>query len=337
MLSSGDLESRHHGHKAPSGTGDTLSLLSDVPDRRSPSTRNPEALPSDRQDVQSSLFLVLHLALHNPDNICYQNSFALALIWTYLHTHLQEGREHGRGRGTITEAFCSAILTLRPTALASLQVWKDLLRGWRQPHRQHDVCEFACFVLAKLRPNMLQGEWSARRHDSELGEFDHGCLFNPIPLRIPANAHSIQDCIHSWNDQARTTAHALTHAVDVVVIQLARFAQLSGGRYRKFTGQIVDLHHIRMPVFSNGLQSQWLPFSLCAGIVHIGRSPFSGHYRAFLRTERTMSRDCSLRPHPDQPDATYFADDGIPAVLATDADWSFIHRNAYMLWYVRDN
>ena len=128
-----------------------------------------------------------------------------------------------------------------------------------------------------------------------------------------------------------------THAVDVVVIQLARFAQLSGGRYRKFTGQIVDLHHIQMPVFSNGLQSQWLPFSLCAGIVHIGRSPFSGHYRAFLRTERTMSRDCSLRPHPDQPDATYFADDGIPAVLATDADWSFIHRNAYMLWYVRDN
>ena len=195
VLSSGDLESRHHGHKAPSGTGDTLSLLSDVPDRRSPSTRNPEALPSDRQDVQSSLFLVLHLALHNPDNICYQNSFALALIWTYLHTHLQEGREHGRGRGTITEAFCSAILTLRPTALASLQVWTDLLRGWRQPHRQHDVCEFACFVLAKLRPNMLQGEWSARRHDSELGEFDHGCLFNPIPLRIPANAHSIQDCI----------------------------------------------------------------------------------------------------------------------------------------------
>eukprot|EP00439_Symbiodinium_sp_Y106_P054033 s7031_g7.t1 len=60
------------------------------------------------------------------------------------------------------------------------------------------------------------------------------------------------------------------------------------------------------------------------------------HYRAFLRTERTMSRDCSLGPHPDQPDATYFADDGIPAVLATDADWSFIHRNAYMLWYVRD-
>ena len=116
------------------------------------------------------------------------------------------------------------------------QVWRDLLRGWRQPRRQHDVCEFACFVLDKLRPSMLHGEWSARRHDPMLGEFAHGCLFNPIPLCIPDNAHSIQDCIHSWNDQARTTAHALTHTVEVVVIQLARFTQLSGGRYRKFHG-----------------------------------------------------------------------------------------------------
>ena len=184
---------------------------------------------------------------------------------------------------------------------------------------------------------MLHGEWSARRHDPMLGEFAHGCLFNPIPLCIPDNAHSIQDCIHSWNDQARTTAHALTHTVEVVVIQLARFTQLSGGRYRKFTGQIVDLHHIRMPVFSNGLQSQWIPFSLCVGIVHIGRSPFSGHYRAFLRNDGTSSRDSSLEPHPDQHVAAYIADDGIPAVPTTDADWSFIHRNAYMLGYVRDN
>ena len=64
--------------------------------------------------------------------------------------------------------------------------------------------------------------------------------------------------------------------------------------------------NIRMPVFSNGLQSQWIPFSLCAGIIHIGRSPFSGHYRAFLQElMRTLSRDSSLGLHPDQPVATY--------------------------------
>ena len=143
------------------------------------------------------------------------------------------------------------------------------------------------------------------------------------------------ECSSLWNDQDQASAHALTHSTNAVIIQLARFTRRSGGRYRKYTGSIPEMQNILMPVFTDELQTQWVPFTLCAGIIHIGRSPFSGHYRAFLLSDETSSGVGSREPHPDQYAKAFITDDWIPAEAATDMDWSLIQHNAYMLGYVR--
>ena len=334
MLSSRDLEPRNNGDQTASGDVLIVPELGDVSDRSALTARNAEALPDDRQDVQGTLLAVLHLALENNGNTCYQNSFVLALLWTYISTGTQARRGHG-GRGFVMQALCDGILHNMSSSLYSLQAWRDLIRDWHNPHLQHDVCEFACYALARLRPAMLQGEWLARCMDPELRDTDHGSLFSPIPMRIPPNAQAVQDCIHLWNDQDQASVHALTHSTNAVIIQLARFTRRSGGRYRKYTGSIPEMQNILMPVFTDELQTQWVPFTLCAGIIHIGRSPFSGHYRAFLLSDETSSGVGSREPHPDQYANAFITDDWIPAEAATDMDWSLIQHNAYMLWYVR--
>ena len=133
------------------------------------------------------------------------------------------------------------------------------------------------------------------------------------PDAYPPNAQAVQDCIHLWNDQDQASVHALTHSTNAVIIQLARFTRRSGGRYRKYTGSIPEMQNILMPVFTDELQTQWVPFTLCAGIIHIGRSPFSGHYRAFLLSDETSSGVGSREPHPDQYANAFITDDWIPA------------------------
>ena len=191
MLSSRDLEPGNNGDQTLSGNVLIVPELGDVSHRSAPSARNAEALPDDRQDVQGPLLAVLHLALDNTGNTCYQNSFVLALLWTYISTGKQARRGHG-GRGFVMQALCDGILLNMSSSLnlCSLQAWRDLVQEWRNPHLQHDVCEFACYALARLRPAMLQGEWLARCMDPVLRDTDHGSLYSPIPMRIPPQCTS---------------------------------------------------------------------------------------------------------------------------------------------------
>ena len=118
--------------------------------------------------------------------------------------------------------------------------------------------------------------------------------------------------------------------------QSARFEPLSVERYRKHTGQIVVMQHILMPVFTGELDTQWIPYKLASGVLHLGRSPYSGHYRSFLIRDVASSGDESHELHPNQFVHTFLTDDGHDAAATSEEDLTLIQRNVYMLWYIRD-
>ena len=67
----------------------------------------------------------------------------------------------------------------------------------------------------------------------------------------------------------------------------------------------------------------------------MGRSPTSGHYRAFLNSWGEVGR--ADNPHEPYifPVDTLVTEDGQPAQKATDEDVEVIYRNVYMVWCLK--
>ena len=66
--------------------------------------------------------------------------------------------------------------------LSAYRAFGFCLLGWRQPHAQQDIVEFADFVLPKLVPDHRCTEWQARRsEDGVLRCLDRGFLNNCLP------------------------------------------------------------------------------------------------------------------------------------------------------------
>ena len=214
------------------------------------------------------------------------------------------------------------------------------MQQWPRPQQQHDIGEFAMHALPKLRTSMMQGYWGARVRAGTPGyiaghEVDRGPLHMPIMMSIPEDPCKLQQCVEAWCQQ--DDVHALGYASPLILVQLGRFRVRSHRHVRKFKG-LVDLDGvIEMPIFAQE-HSQALnriSYRVVAGAFHVGNTPASGHYRAFL----SEAGDARGPVNPGEPlrvlENSFETDDGrIPCKLDR-ADHSLILHNTYLVWLLK--
>ena len=176
---------------------------------------------------------------------------------------------------TLLNGACDSLVKAIP--------WSAILQGWSRPHRQHDVGAFACHALAKLRNDLMFGNWIARLADPISRDLDSGPQHLPITVVIPEGASSIQECIQAWHQQH--TLHALGVAPPLLVLQLGRFRQRASRHVAKYRGILTLQGVVNMPCYNDaqqGLDVHMVPYKIISGVFHIGATPSSGHYRALL-------------------------------------------------------
>ena len=156
--------------------------------------------PSGAAAAETPFKQVGNLALHNPNNYCYQNTFVLTWMWTMLHSHAAQGhrrlKEDIVGQGY---TFMQQLLQRQPRRLHHAMAWSTYIQSWPRQQAQHDVAEFSTHALKLLNPPCMQGHWQSRLQDPVLRIFDQGVLTAPLVLPVPDPATCIQDCVNEWH------------------------------------------------------------------------------------------------------------------------------------------
>ena len=78
-----------------------------------------------------------------------------------------------------------------------------------------------------------------------------------------------------------------------------------------------------LPVFTEGLSLSHHRFRFRAGIIHLGETPCTGHYRAILK--------------PSAGQTLFITDDGVPAVKITRAQEETVRANLYLCFFTSDS
>ena len=287
-----------------------------------------------QQTPEDAARTVRSLVLHNPHSYCYQHATVLSWAWTSIQTQMIQGRQRVHADVTGREhVLLQQLLRQRPRRLHQLSSWVALTQTWRRPQNQHDAGEFLTFLLRLLQPSCMQGCWQARIQDPHVRIYDSGILGAPIMLDIPEGSNCLQDCVNAWHYQL--APHGLRAPTSTLVFQLARFQHTPGRPVRKLQARLSLSTCLRIPVFTVGLQTQWHEYSVTSGMYHIGRTPSSGHYRAFL-TNWGREGDAANRDEPrDYYTHTFLTEDGQSAQLVGPDDIEQLYRNTYILWCTR--
>ena len=214
----------------------------------------------------------------------------------------------------------TALLSLSgPTRLLQVRGWPNLLRGWRQPARQHDAAEFVHHVLHTLRPSCMEATWQQRRGDEVR---DVGTTMSPMLLPIQGCVQ-LQHCVRQW--ARHDGVHALHSAPPLVCLQLNRFSG-QHPNIRKNLDEIL-LGDVQIPVFvGHSARVRHVLYRPAASVVHIGDSPHAGHYRALLLPQvehRELGDLCGAR----------LTEDGTESVaISADVLFDVVNQNTYLVW-----
>ena len=206
------------------------------------------------------------------------------------------------------------------------------MSGWRQPSRQHDGAEFMQFFLVKQSSAAvhIQVHWQAKiQQDAVWKCVDGGCSA-PLLVVPPDNAatdasqglhgYSMQELIDHWHMQ--DTLHAGVYAPPLLALQIGRFdfsQQDECAIKRRFA--VIPNQTLIFPVFDRNDAMLQHTYVLRSAIVHQGRTPDSGHYFTLLYDNYQ----------------TWYADDGVPAVLIDEGEAYQHYRDIYLLIYTLQN
>ena len=178
-------------------------------------------------------------------------------------------------------------------------------------------------LTAAAPPGMLQSTWQARSIVQDvitITDQGAGC---PLLLSVqsPDSAHStLQPILDAWHSQA--AKHGFAAAPMSVVLQINRFQQV-GDSWTKCNQRVQVPDTCSLPVFSDGLDVTWHRFRFRAGVIHLGSTPRTGHYRSILK--------------PSAGQTLLITDDGVPAAKVTRAQEDVIRANLYLCFFTPDN
>ena len=136
----------------------------------------------------------------------------------------------------------------------------------------------------------------------------------------------------AWRQQ--DALHALGNASPLILIQLGRFRHRSHRHVRKYQGLLLLDELVFIPIFEEGLRTQLQSYKPISGVFHIGNTPASGHYRAFLCEADNAGAD-EIPEHQGTLDNAYVTDDGIIPQKLERRDHDLVLTNAYLVWLMR--
>ncbi|CAE7369964.1 unnamed protein product, partial [Symbiodinium necroappetens] len=204
--------------------------------------------------------------LHNPHNLCYMNAGILALVHALKDTDLPRGLR--QLRDAIDGQQGNGL------NLATHFGLRALFRGWTLDNRQKDAAEFTGFLLNKVGFGHMS--WESRVMGRGVHQVMDGT--GMLYLDLPHGDCDLQELVSAWSYQAHT--HAIVIETGYFIVQLGRFPHRG-----KSMIQVRFAQEVNVPVFTTGIDCEWVPYIVVAGLLHFGDSPDSGHYRAALREQ----------------------------------------------------
>ena len=221
---------------------------------------------SGRGNLEAPCYLFANRA-----NYCYMNASAAGLHWAMRAMRCQEG-----DLGSLGPALM-AISRLRRFEIPTQHDWKAQLRGWRRPAQQHDAAEFISHVTDPSAI-ALAGSWQARCLERGRSPIcDQGSSAPYIGVDITGHS-SLQSALNAWHHQHYT--YALSDPPRLLCLQMGRFRH-EGRRTVKVRHRCQVPQRLQVPVFGGELlECTEYEYVLCSGIVHVGDTAASGHYRA---------------------------------------------------------
>ena len=224
----------------------------------------------------------------------------------------------------------------KPVKILDMLPWRIVLRDWQNIYMQQDCIEVLKYLLDRCRFPALSCTWEARFLDEapsgrQFTTQDRGAV---ISLVIPSDATAVQDCINMWHHQPYV--HAMTTKPPLLALILARYSDPDRGK----NCQRIACHPqvtISVPVFRHSIEVSWHRYMLVGGVKHIGRSPQSGHYRAFsvhcCSSQVNAVHESPSAPSSESGRELWQFDDGVKAMRCNQDDISDIECNCYMLCY----
>ena len=169
--------------------------------------------PSTHIDQQ----LVLRAKLLNRSNTCYTNAVVHALLWLACRT-CSPTMPSG-----LMKAFQVAIKDRKGLHVWQLLAWRQLMKDWAQPNRQHDAAELFTFFQDRGFADMFEGNWQRRTlTDGNMCVEEAGSTM-PLLLPTPLFAHCTpQNLLDTWYTQAGFAG--LLTAPTHLIVQINRFA-----------------------------------------------------------------------------------------------------------------
>ena len=259
----------------------------------------------------------------NRANHCYMNASAAALHWAMRAMSCQPS-----DFGSLGPALM-AISRLRRFEIPTQHDWKAQLRGWRRPTQQHDAAEFISHVTDPSAVALV-GRWQARCLERGRSPIcDQGSSAPYIGVDITDHS-SLQSALNAWHHQHYT--YALSDPPRLLCLQLGRFRH-EGRRTVKVRHKCQVPKRLQVPVFGGELlECTAHEYILCSGIVHVGDTAASGHYRAMcvhspLETVRSGGSSPVLR-------YTLCDDDRQASQRSPNLD-NLLDHNLYVVMYSR--
>ena len=191
-------------------------------------------------------------------------------------------------------------------------LWGMLFRGWARAHAQHDCAEFLAFVVARLCPQVFNGDWMARRSEEHRGIValeEHTCE-EAISVDLPPGDRlRAQFLIHEWHSQA--AVHALRQPPRILILRFARYTDGPSGAAKNHA-LVTWTHILQMPMFTgDGMESVNCAYSVEAAILHSGLSITTGHYTTLLiEADTILFCDDNIAPRRLTPGSPFHTEQG---------------------------
>ena len=159
---------------------------------------------------------ILRAKLVNSGNTCYTNAFILAILWTACRSG-QPSLPTG-----LMRTLSSALKERKPLNIWRLLLWRNLMRQWSEPNRQHDAAELIAFLQDKGFAEYYEGHWQRRVLVEGRVSIEEAGSTMPLLLSVPLSAHCTpQALLDQWHAQAGFAG--LLTAPSHLIVQLNRF------------------------------------------------------------------------------------------------------------------
>jgi len=262
--------------------------------------------------------------LNSTGTACFANVVVISLAWMTLLANGNDPSQWVHGYELLRNVFLYNHMPMDLTKFGPF-VWL-LLGEWSVEsfRNQHDVCEFATYLLHVMQPQFLHCSWVTKPGRLATGEdllpSEKGTRFTPIKLDYidcDADLSQLQSLVDTWHD-SRGLFRAAEEVGFQLILQLDRFNPETEAKCQQLIA--VDTS-IRFPCFCN-LEGDvtFDVFDVCAITFHIGASPHAGHYRTALKYQQRWMIYEDGRP-PDQ------------VVTLPES----VLRNSVLFWLVRPN